>query len=460
MSTATVIEQPVQIESTIVAPLLKKDRIIFLDCVRGIALLGILIMNSMAQSQPHFFYDAMDLNQPLTGPNFYVWLAERGLFEGTMRGLFSILFGAGSFILLSRLEKQKKGLEPADIYYRRLLWLLVFGLINAFIFLWPGDILYPYALCGLLLFPFRNWSVRNLLLGALFLLALGTYRESSTLSDDRQVMTKGQAAEVLVAKKQPLTDEQQDDLKKWQGFKEKATSAGMMKRAADETKKIKGKSYAAIFKYYMDINMRIESIGFYHDWWDMLMFFFIGIALYKCRYLTGNLSNKLYIAVAVVGISAGLLMNYYLLKSEYHNRFDYLLFLKQWRFAFYQLRRLSQTLGYLSLLILLYKLIPFRKVLHIFAPVGQMAFTNYLSQSIITSIVFYGFGLFATLQRYEVYYVVGAIWIFQIIFSHVWLRYFAFGPFEWVWRSLTYLHKQPFLKKKAVPHAAAEFALN
>jgi uncharacterized protein len=91
---------------------------------------------------------------------------------------------------------------------------------------------------------------------------------------------------------------------------------------------------------------------------------------------------------------------------------------------------------------------------------GQMAFTNYLSQSIITSIVFYGFGLYATLQRYEVYYVVGSIWIFQIIFSHVWLRYFAFGPFEWVWRSLSYLHNQPFFKKRWVSHRAPELALN
>jgi uncharacterized protein len=460
MSTAAVVERPVQIEPSIVTPILKKDRIVFLDCVRGVALLGILIMNSMAQSQSHFFYDAMNLNQPLTGPNFYVWLAERGLFEGTMRGLFSILFGAGSFILLSRLQKQKSGLEPADIYYRRMLWLLVFGLINAFVFLWPGDILYPYALCGLVLFPFRNWSVKKLLLSALFLLALGTYRESSKLNDDREVMTKGQIAEVLVAKKQKLTDDQQDDLKKWQVLKEKGTSAGMMKAADEETKKVKGKSYGAIFKYFRDLNMRIESIGFYNGWWDMLMFFFIGIALYKSKYLTAGLSNGLYITVAIVGISAGLLMNYYLLKSEYHNKFDYLLFLKEWKFTFYQLRRVLQTLGYLSLLILLYKVIPFRKVLNIFAPVGQMAFTNYLSQSIITSIVFYGLGLYATLQRYEVYYVVGAIWIFQIIFSHVWLRYFAFGPFEWVWRSLTYLHRQPFLKKRSISHRVPEFALN
>ena len=117
------------------APLNKKERILFLDSIRGIALLGILLMNSMAQSQSYVYYNKMDLSQPLKGPNFYAWLAECFLFEGTMRGLFSILFGAGTILLLNRLIKEKPGLEPADIFYRRMLWLLVFGLINAFIFL-------------------------------------------------------------------------------------------------------------------------------------------------------------------------------------------------------------------------------------------------------------------------------------------------------------------------------------
>src|SRR5947207_1614341 len=107
-------------------PVQKKERILLLDGIRGIALLGILLMNSMAQSQAHFYYDRMDLSQSLTGANFYAWVAETLFFEGTMRGLFSILFGAGTILLLSRLVKNMKGLEPADIFYRRLLWLLIF----------------------------------------------------------------------------------------------------------------------------------------------------------------------------------------------------------------------------------------------------------------------------------------------------------------------------------------------
>ena len=193
----------------------------------------------------------------------------------------------------------------------------------------------------------------------------------------------------------------------------------------------------------------IQSIGFYNSWWDMLMFFFIGMALYKSGYLLGNKPNYVYALVAAAGICIGLLLNYYILRTQYRLKFDDYRFVQQWRFNFYDIRRVCQTVGYLSLLILLYKIVPVKKILHVFAPVGQMAFTNYLSQSIITSIVFYGIGFYSSLQRYEVYYVVVSIWIFQLIFSHIWMKYFLFGPFEWVWRSLTYLHRPPMRRRTA-----------
>ena len=437
-------------EKNLSAPLTKKDRIIFLDCVRGIALLGILLMNSMAQSQSHVFYDNMNINQSITGANFYVWVMERGIFEGTMRGLFSILFGAGTYLLISRLVQQKKGLEPADIYFRRLLWLLAFGLINAFIFLWPGDILYPYALCGFLLFPFRNLSPKKLFVGALLLLALGTYRENSRLFEGKEIIAKGMVAENLSKAKQQLNEKQTEDLKKFEGFREEQSSAGKMKAAEKDNKAIQGKSYLEIFRYYKDVNMMLQSVFFYNSWWDILLMFFIGIALLRTGFIEGRKSALLYLAIAVTGIGLGILLNYFQLRLEYNNRFDGLAITQQQTWSYYEIRRVLQTLGYLSLLILMYKAIPFQKIFKVFAPVGQMAFTNYLSQSIITSIIFYGFGWYGKLQRYEVYYVVFAIWVFQIVASNIWLRYFLFGPFEWLWRSLTYRKRQPMLRHKMV----------
>jgi len=434
--------------TTISAPLRENERIKLIDSIRGIALLGILLMNSMAQSQAHMFYDRMDPRQSMTGLNFFAWGAEMLVFEGTMRGLFSILFGAGTLLLLTRLIRKNNGLEPVDIYYRRLLWLLVFGLINAFIFLWPGDILYPYALCGLLLFPFRNLSPKKLLWIAFAFLIIGTYRENSDLYQNKKIISKGQVAEVLEAKKQKLTDQQTEDLAKYKGFKDRTSQQGVIKAAVKDEKTLQSRNYLTIFNYYKPINMTIESSVLYEDYWyDILLFLFIGMALYKSGFLLGKNSTSVYAAVAFIGITVGLLINYIYAKQQYQLKFDQFQFTQKWKFSYYEIRRVFQTTGYLSLLILLYKAIPFRKILNVFAPVGQMAFTNYLSQSIITSIVFYGFAVYGTLQRYEVYYVVGAIWLFQILSSHIWLRYFRFGPFEWVWRSLTYLKKQPMKKK-------------
>ena len=431
-------------DTAIAAPLQEQERIRFLDALRGFALLGILIMNSMGMSQPHYYYDTMDLAQPITGPNYWAWWGMMFFAEGSMRGLFSILFGAGTILLLLRLQKTKSGLEPADIYYRRLLWLLIFGLINAFVLLWPGDILYPYALCGLLLFPFRNWSPRHLLLGALFFLSVATYRGTSDLWDAKKDIRKGEAAERLVTQKQKLSPEQEGDLAKYKGMKEKMSPEGIAKAAQEEAKKLKGRSYGEIFLFFRGINMKLESKTFYSGYiWDILIFFFIGMAVYKSGFLEGRKPVLWYGILALVGIGVGLTINYIVLNKLYSLRFSRFEMIQWMPFSLYEIRRVFQTVGYLSLLILLYKLIPFRKLFNLLIPVGQMAFTNYLCQSIIMGVIFYGFNLFNELQRYQVYYIVAAVWAFQILTSHLWLRYFRFGPFEWAWRSLTYWKRQP-----------------
>lgn len=432
------------------APLNKKERILFLDSVRGMALLGILVMNITAQSQSHYFYSFLNLNQPVTGPNFYAWAIETGLFEGTMRGLFSILFGAGTILLINRLEKSRGHLDAADIYYRRILWLLVFGVINAYVFLWPGDILYAYALCGLVLFPFRNLAPKKLLICASIILAFGLYRDSNNIFAKKAIISKGKQAELLQSRHKKLSKNQAADLKAWKEFKEKASNKTYMKKAAEETQTVQKANYPKLFAYYRDINVELEGAGFYNGWWDMMIFFFIGMALYKSGFLTGGSPVWLYASIAVIGIAIGLSINYWTLGADYNNRFDGVKYFEHTPFDLYTLRRLLQTLGYLSLLILLYKAVPLRGVFHVFAPVGQMAFTNYLSQSIITSVIFYGMGWYGYLQRYELYYVVAGIWIFQIVFSNIWLQYFLFGPFEWLWRSLTYMKVQPFKKVREI----------
>jgi uncharacterized protein len=103
------------------------------------------------------------------------------------------------------------------------------------------------------------------------------------------------------------------------------------------------------------------------------------------------------------------------------------------------------ALGHLSAIILIFQAGWLKWLMARLAAVGQMALTNYLMQTLICTTVFYGygFGLYGSLQRYQLYYVVVGVWIFQLLISQIWLRYFRFGPAEWVWRSLTYWQRQP-----------------
>src|SRR6187549_4249422 len=202
-------------------PLVQAERIAIIYSVRGIALLGILLMNIPFFSMAFQIGENLMVRNEFSGPNYYTWWIVNGFFEGTMRGLFSMLFGAGSILLISRLEKKSGSVSAADVYYRRLIWLLIFGIINAFVFLWPGDILYSYAICGLFIFPFRNLSPKALLLFGLAFMLVSGLKETLQMYDAKKARVKGEAAMALEAKKVKLTDEQQEDKKKWEGRQER-----------------------------------------------------------------------------------------------------------------------------------------------------------------------------------------------------------------------------------------------
>ncbi|MBS1935157.1 MAG: DUF418 domain-containing protein, partial [Bacteroidetes bacterium] len=114
----------------------------------------------------------------------------------------------------------------------------------------------------------------------------------------------------------------------------------------------------------------------------------------------------------------------------------------------YEFARVIRSLGIFGFIMLCYKSGWFKWFFNIVRPVGQMAFTNYLMQSFMCGLYFYGigFGMYGHLQRYQIYYVVGVVWLIEIIWSNIWLHYFRFGPLEWTWRSLTYWKKQPMKK--------------
>jgi uncharacterized protein len=152
--------------------------------------------------------------------------------------------------------------------------------------------------------------------------------------------------------------------------------------------------------------------------------------------------------MAVVGLVIGLLLSRLHVLASENNHFNTYEVLKNKRFELYELQRSIRSIGVFGLIMLVYKSGFLKQFFKWMQPVGQMAFTNYLSQSAMCGLFFYGrgFAMFGKLQRYEIYYVVLVVWLIQIAWSNVWLRYFRFGPLEWLWRSLTYWRLQPFKK--------------
>ncbi|MCE3281678.1 MAG: hypothetical protein K0Q66_415 [Chitinophagaceae bacterium] len=439
-----------------VAPLEQSGRIRIIDTVRGIALLGILMMNIPYFGMPH--QDVFDLRvrDEFSGVNYYTWWTVNGMFEGTMRALFSMLFGAGCILILQNLEKKQAGLYAADIYYRRLIWLILFGMVNAFIFNWPGDILFNYGLCGLFLFPFRNMKAKGLLIMSIVILAISTVLTSVPMYMANNVRKEGEKALALEASKAKLTEEQVKAKESWEGMK-KRTDINEVRTASARTKKEMQSGYLDVLTTLAPINIKFESIKLYKNYfWDAIAFFFVGMFFFRRRILTGERSLKFYWVMLVVGYGAGLLMNYFFLRTALRIGFDFTLLADEMLVNPYQLRRLLVTMGHLSLIMLLYKYRVVPWLMGALSKVGQMAFSNYLMQSIICTLIFYGYGLrwFGEFERYQLYIVMAGIWLFQIAFSNLWLQYFRFGPFEWLWRSLTYWKKQPMKRsrgREAIP---------
>jgi uncharacterized protein len=436
------------------APLKQKERIVLLDAIRGFALCGILILNMPGFSGPYQWYFNFHVANETGRANVIAWYLQNFVFEGSFRAMFSMLFGAGAILLVARLEKAMPGLRPAEIYYRRLIWLLIFGLINAWVILWVGDILYCYAICGLFLFPFRNSSVRLLLALSVFFIAVLMFKGWLSTQESMEVRDKGLAAMAIEARKDSLTEDQKADLSRWKDRVESNKIEKQRKDAEKELKEVR-QSYTGVWSHWRQLNHDIESVFLYDElFFDALIFIFLGMALFRMGILTGEKPWWLYASFVMVGYTSGLAWAWFMGHWWQQANFDYYRFMEIYplKVSTFQVRRVCFSFGHLGMLILMWKSGMFGWLMNALARVGQMAFTNYLMQSIICTFLFfgYGFGLFGSIQRYEQFYVIGAIWVFQIIFSVVWLKYYRFGPLEWIWRSLTYWKLQPIRKDTPV----------
>src|SRR5262245_41469352 len=441
-----------------VAPVAAQERLETLDVLRGAAVLGILLMNILSFGLAmHGGWNPLEsaINGGNTRANLAYWFTSQIFFEGKMRCLFSLLFGAGTILFITRGDERGGGLRIADIYYRRTLWLMLFGVIHAY-FIWAGDILYTYAVFGFMLFPFRQAKPKWLILAAVILFLLGTAHKMWTVSDEYQLRARGRAAAQLVAEGKPLTEEQKADQKKWEE-REKRAKGPDPERVKKEVEAYRG-SYAKVFMQRMPLIINYESTWLYRSGWsDIAAVMLIGMALLMTGVLTGERSNGFYLKLMLCGYGIGGTINaltgWYLLRINFNPIEGYAAVL-----ATYDMGRLLVALGHIGLLVWLVKRGWLRAATNRLAACGQMALSCYLGTSLICSTLFngYGFGLFAKLQRYQLLYVVFAIWALLLIVSPIWLRHFRFGPMEWVWRSLTYWQRQPMRLKEKTAAVTSE----
>jgi len=442
------------------APVARQERVSSVDVLRGFSLMGILIMNicDFAYGFRNYAYPLSTVKPVFSGPhwkvNTTIWFLRWILAEGKMRAMFSMLFGAGVILLTQRAEQRGAGVKVADIYTRRNMWLVVFGMLHAY-FIWSGDILFYYGTAALLfLFPFRNVRVKRLLWTAGIVLALN----SLMMSGAQYGMPYGQkqAAEKVnakLARHETLTEDDVDALKKWRDTQNQW-------RMSEKTRY---EDIAAMQKGYWkaqghtakDVLMgQLKGTYFaFGDWVGMML---LGMALYKNGFLSGKLQMKTYAGTAVIGLGVAWSVTAIGAWKAWAGHFG-LFETAMWMQFPYDLERVAGALGNAGLILVILNAGALQWVSRRVAAVGQMALSNYLLTSLTMQIVFvwgpwhwYGY-----VEYYKIYIAMAAMWIVNMTFSTIWLRYFEFGPMEWVWRSLTYWKRQPMRIPRGVVTGAA-----
>ena len=428
-------------KSVLNEPVAESQRLRSIDTLRGFALLGILLLNIIPFSGPMAAYFDPSAGIEVSGLNLALTMFVDIWGEGAFRAIFSMLFGAGLLIFFAKPGAKEGRLR--SLYYRRTWLLVAFGFFNAYVLLWFGDILYTYGVTGLVLYFFRNLSANKLALCStimfLFLALIHTslyFYTRSLYTDYREV--------VLLPEGNELSEAQKQSLENWEEHLQ--NSQATPEQIASETN-ARSQGYIENFIFTAPINMTFQTVIFViNGFWDAAAMMLLGMALMKWNVFDASRKLGLYLKMMVLGFAIGLVINSW--EEVVFVSSGFKPYLAATARPTYDLGRLAMALGYIGMVMLFCKLDVISKVRHTLACVGQMALTNYLAQSVICNTIFlgFGFGLWGKMQRYEIYFVVIGIWIFQLLFSVAWLKKYRFGPAEWLWRSLTYRRRQSLRK--------------
>ena len=376
-----------------------------IDILRGFALFGVLLVNVFGYNSSFFDFNGFykTFNDPLNSTVFDLVIgfgADKFIF------IFSFLFGIGFSIMYLKYRADER--DFSRLYLRRLLGLMMFGIIHI-IFFWAGDILFSYSLMGMILLLSRklpSWLLLTLSVFFYFFPIIYIALESvfPFLPDALSPVTDIKMPEVI-------------DI-------------------------YSGGSYTEIFKLRLNEFFAFRNINLIYYAPKILSLFFLGFLFYKHKYLEKiNASKGKYFVLFVILFSAGIMLNLFTdsvvnsLTDAESNPFYTAVYM-----GVFEVTNIFLGFGYILLILILSRVPVFKNILDPLKYVGRMALTNYLIQSVIfTTIMYsYGFGKFGNIQPRQLVVYAVVVFTAQVLISKVWLQKFRFGPSEWIWRKLTY----------------------
>jgi uncharacterized protein len=413
-----------------------------LDLIRGFAILGMIFMNIMVF--------VPDINAIAWHDSIFGKTTQEGviykiiyvLFNGKMRALFALLFGAGIIIFFR--SNADLTINKSDHFSRRMLWLLLFGLIHAYFLLWPGSILFEYAVSGLLLFTLRGLNAKILMTLSFFVLGFYIYLNSKDYRELHEVYKGYEKALQMEKANQAVPDELIKKKETFEHYLENYLPLSETKKEEFETdKQAKTALFTSglipVYKQNIGIANEALSFGVYLNILESIGTILLGMALFKVGFFEFKLKKNIYFLFILPGIPLGMFLYFLLYKWQGHTKNE-LLEIYSWKsfssFAVEGSARIILSLGYCSLLVCSCQLKLLKPILIVIGNVGRMAFSNYIAQTIICVIFFYGLKYYGIFNMTGLAIVSVCVNLFQLIASYFCIRYFNSGPVEYLWRRL------------------------
>ena len=405
-------------------------RYLEMDALRGFAVMGILTINIAAFAQPEMAFINPVVSSQASDLDIASWAVNFILFDGKMRGLFSLLFGASTALVIER--ALATGQSAAKVHYFRMVWLAIFGLFH-FFFLWMGDILFLYAGSGCILFLLRDWSAERLIKWGVIAYTLGAV-----------LLITGMGSMLMLLIEAGQANPPQDVLDEINNIS--AELGTLPADLAAETALLRS-GFRDILNYKLVEQWAVPIENLMLGPIETIPLMMIGMGLYKNGFILGQADRTTYVRTGRLMTGVGLLVFLLLTGLAYVQQFD-TIWMMNIAQAWSMLPRLLMIIGYVALLVLIIQRYCDSAIIQRIAATGRAAFSNYLGTSILMTFIFYGWGLgyFEQFGRFELQLFVFGAWILMLLWSHPWLTRFRYGPLEWLWRSLAKGQVHPMLQ--------------